>query len=91
MVRLRKLRKRDQNAVLAQDSALFGRDFSDGVAQVVLVVERNVRDDAEQRVDDVGGIEAAAQAYFKHEDFGGGPHCGFIVVRTRGYLRSANG
>ena len=43
----------------------------DGVAEILLVVERDGRDDAEaRRVNDVGGVEAAAEADFEQGEIG---------------------
>src|ERR1035441_2185204 len=58
----------DEGAVGAEDSGLFAGDFGDGVAEVVLVVERDVGDDGEEGLDDVGGVEAAAHADFEDGD-----------------------
>src|SRR5665213_2703241 len=63
LVGLGVLRERDQSAVLAQDAGFFAGDFGDGVAEVFLVVERDVGDDGEHGIDDVGGVETAAEAY----------------------------
>ena len=62
----------DEGAVFAEDAALFGGDEGDGVAEVFLVVESYVCDNAEDGSDDVGGVEAAAEAYFEDEDLGWG-------------------
>src|ERR1039458_8814586 len=48
-----------------QDYRLFAGDLGDRVAQVFLVVERDVGEDGEQRIDDVGGVEPAAHADFQ--------------------------
>ena len=55
----------DEGAVGAEDAGLFAGDLADGVAEVVLVVEGDVGDDGEEGVDDVGGVEAASEAYFE--------------------------
>ena len=62
------LRQRDQNAIGAQDAGLFARDLGDGVAELFRVIERDVGDDGEDRLDDIGGVEAAAKADFEHGD-----------------------
>ena len=72
LVRFRKLREGDKDAVFAEDTAFFRGDFSNGVAEVFLVVESDVGDDAEEWVDDVGSIQTATEAYFKDHDLGGG-------------------
>src|SRR5579871_5491931 len=53
------LRKRDDWFPGANDSGFLAGDFGDGVAQELLMVERNVGDDAQARFDDVGSIKAA--------------------------------
>ena len=58
----------DEGAVGAEDAGLFAGDLGDGVAEVVLVVERDVGDDGEEGVDDVGGVETAAEAHFEDGD-----------------------
>ena len=62
------LREGDEGSVGAEDSSLFAGDFCDGVAKVVLMIERDVGDDGEDRVDDVGGVETASEAYFEDGD-----------------------
>ena len=62
------LRQGHQRAAWAQDSRLFAGDLGDRVAQVFLVVERDVGEDGEQRIDDVGGVEPAAHAHFQDGD-----------------------
>ncbi len=65
----------DESAVGAEDAGLFAGDLSDGVAEVVLVVERNIGDNGEEGIDDVGGVEPPAEAYFEDSDvdrLGGG-------------------
>ncbi len=49
----------------AEDAGLLAGDLGDGVAEVVLMVEGDVGDDGDEGVDDVGGVEAAAEAYFE--------------------------
>ena len=68
LVGLRVLGQGDEDAVGAEDAGLFAGDLGDGVAEVVLVVERDVGDDGEEGVDDVGGVETAAQADFEDGD-----------------------
>ncbi len=46
----------DEGAVGAEDAGLFAGDLGDGVAEVVLMVEGDVGDDGEERVDDVGCV-----------------------------------
>ena len=66
------LREGDEDTVFAEDAAFFRGNFGDGVAEVFLVVESDVGDDAEERGDDVGGVETATEAYFEDHDLGGG-------------------
>ncbi len=62
------LREGDERAVRAEDAGFLAGDVGDGGAEVVHVVERDVGDDAELGRDDVGGVEAAAEAYFEDGD-----------------------
>src|SRR5450631_1600020 len=55
----------DEGSVETEDAGFLAGDFGDGVAEVVLMVEGDVGDDGEDGFDDVGGVEAAAQAYFE--------------------------
>ena len=68
LVGLGVLREGDEDAVGAEDAGLFAGDGGDGVAEVVLVVEGDVGEDGEERLDDVGGVEAAAEADFEDGD-----------------------
>ena len=68
LIRLGVLGQGDKGAVGAKDAGLFAGDLCDGVAEIVLVVERDVGDDREQRVDDVGGVQAAAEADLQDGD-----------------------
>ena len=68
LVGLGMLGEGDEGAVGAEDAGLFAGDLGDGVAEVVLVVEGDVGDDGEEGVDDVGGVETAAEAYFEDGD-----------------------
>jgi len=58
----------DGNRAL-QDTGLFGCDFAKGVAQEIFVVEIDAGDDGNDRVKNVGGIEAAAEADFEDAKF----------------------
>src|SRR5271166_1251667 len=62
------LRQRDHQSIFANDSGLLASDFTNRVAQIFLVVERDIGNDREQRIDDVGGIEASAHFNFEHGD-----------------------
>lgn len=55
----------DEDAVGAEDAGFFPGDVGDGGAEVLLVVEGDVGEDGEQGLDDVGGVEAASEAYFE--------------------------
>src|SRR6266700_1409802 len=62
------LRKGNQGAFCTEDAGFFAGDGGDGRAEVFLVVERDVGDDGEDGVDDVGRVEPAAEAYFEDGD-----------------------
>src|SRR6516162_6054877 len=62
------LRQRDHQAVRADDSHLFARDFSDRVAEILLMIERDVGDNGNERVDDVGSVESAPHTNFENGD-----------------------
>lgn len=76
------LRQGDKGAVGPQDAGFFAGDLGDGVAQVVLMVERDVGDDGDQRVDDVGGVEASAKADLEDGNING--LLGEVEERERG-------
>jgi hypothetical protein len=61
----------DEGAVGAEDAGFFAGDFGDGGAEVVLMVESDVGDDGEEGMDDVGGVEPAAEADFEDGDVDG--------------------
>ena len=65
----------DEGAVGTEDASLFAGDLGDGVAEVVLMVEGDVGEDGEERIDDVGGVETASEAYFEDGDVDGGLGC----------------
>lgn len=50
------------------DAGFFAGDFGEGVAEPFLVVVLDVGDDAGEGGDDVGGVEAAAEAGFPNDD-----------------------
>jgi hypothetical protein len=62
------LRQRDHGSTGAKDSSLFARDGRDGGAKPFHVVKRNVGDDGEQRVDDVGSVEASSHTHLENGD-----------------------
>ena len=68
LVGLGVLRQGDEGAVGAEDAGLLAGDLGDGVAEVLLVVEGDVGDDREQRIDDVGSVEATAEADLEDGD-----------------------
>ena len=45
VVRLGMLRQRDHNAVLPDDAGLLARDFGKGIAEILLMIERDIGDD----------------------------------------------
>ena len=61
----------DERAVGAEDAGFFAGDGGDGGAEPLRVVERDVGDDGEERIDDVGGVEAAAHADFEDREVDG--------------------
>src|SRR5947209_3598606 len=69
LVRLRMLRQSYEGPSRAQDARLLSRDLADGVAQVVLVVERDVGEYGDCGVHYVGGVESSAQADFEDSEF----------------------
>ena len=62
------LRECDEHAVLAQDASLLGGDGAERVAEELGVVDADVSDDRQLRVDDVGGVEATAEADLEDGD-----------------------
>ncbi len=67
-VGFRMLRECDEDAIGAQDAGFFGGDGAEGVAEEFDVVEADVGDDGDERLDDVGGVEAAAESDFEDGD-----------------------
>src|SRR5258706_11899996 len=61
--------KRHGNTARADDAGLFARNFGDGAAQILLVVESYIPDHADARLDDVGRIEASSHTDFEDRDF----------------------
>ena len=58
-----------RRAAALQDAGLVDRDLGDGLAEIVLVVDVDRRDDdAERMVDDVGRVERAAHARLRAAD-----------------------
>src|SRR5215475_7668700 len=68
MVRFRMLRQRDHHAVLAQYAGLLARNVSDGWAEPFGVIEGDVSNDRNERLDNVGRIKPAAHAHFEYRD-----------------------
>ena len=62
------LRQRDHNAVLPNDACLLARDFGQGIAEILLMIERDIGDDGDHRFDDIGGVEPPTHAHFQHRD-----------------------
>ncbi len=60
------VKRRDEHGPRLQDPDLFARDRRARLAQNFRVLERDVGDDGDFAVDDVGGIEPPAQAHFDH-------------------------
>lgn len=59
----------DERHARFKNSRFFSRDFREGVAEKILVVEIDTRDDGDDRRQDVGGIQAAAEADFEDREF----------------------
>jgi hypothetical protein len=62
------LGERDEGASWTQDAGLFAGDLGDGVAEIVLMIQSDVGEDGEDRVDYVGGVQTAPEAYFEDGD-----------------------
>ena len=62
------LRQRHHNSVRADDAGLLARDLGDGVAEIFLMIERDVGNHRDQRLDDVGRVQPAAHADFEHRN-----------------------
>ncbi len=60
--------QRNHGSAVAEDPSLLARDGRDGWAKPLRVVKRNIGDDGDERIDDVGSIEAAAHAHFENRD-----------------------
>ena len=56
----------DHASARLDDSRFFSRDFLDRVAEIIFVVEINLRDDRDFRQQNVRRIEAPAHAGFAH-------------------------
>ena len=69
--RLARLAGDDRRHAALDDAGLFGGDFFERVAEKFAVVERQPGDDARQRpVDDIGGVEPAAEPDFEQQHVG---------------------
>ena len=64
------LASRQRDIALFDDRHLLARDLGDGVAEVLLVVEVDVRDDRDSEVERVGRVEPAAETDLAHQDVG---------------------
>src|SRR5450432_1629442 len=62
----RVLRQQDDDRVRAQNSGLLVRDLRECFAKKLLVVQINISDHAQARFNNVGGVQPAAHANFKH-------------------------
>jgi hypothetical protein len=60
------LRQRYNRPAGTNDAGFFACDFANRIAKIFLMIERDVGDDAYARVDNVGGVQAAAHADFEH-------------------------
>ncbi len=68
LVGFRVLRQGNQRSAGAENAGFFARDGGDGRAQPLGVVERNIGNHGEQRIDDVGCVQPAAHPHFKHRN-----------------------
>src|SRR5205814_5276894 len=68
----RRLRARDYDAIRLEDARLFCRDCLEGRAEILGVVEGDVRDHADAEVEDIGGVESPAQAHLADEQVDAG-------------------
>ena len=68
LICFRVLRQGDQDAVGAQDTGLLPGDLGDRIAQIVLVVERDIGDDRNQGVNDIRRVETAPKPYLQNCD-----------------------
>jgi len=57
-----------EGAVGAKDAGLLAGDGAERGAEPLSVVERNVRNDGDEWIDDIGGVEAAAHADFENSE-----------------------
>ena len=71
LLRLRRLAGDDGGDAALEDAGLLAGDGGKGVAELVLVIERDGRDDAERRArDDVGGVEPASETDLQDQRVG---------------------
>ena len=54
----------DDGNTRLDDTSLLGCDGRQGVAKELLVVEADVGDDGEVRVDDIGAVQTATETHF---------------------------
>src|SRR3984957_13738006 len=66
LVGFRMLRQGNQCAVPPQNSGLFARNSRYGRAEPFGVVERNIGNNGQERIANVGGVETATHADFEH-------------------------
>ena len=60
------LRERNHNPTRPYDTRLFARNLGDRVAQILLMIERDVGDDAEPRLNHVGRVQTPAHSDLEH-------------------------
>ena len=70
VVGVRQLRQRNHNPARTDDSSFFAGDLGHCFAQILLMIERDIGDDADPRLDHVGRIQTPAHANFKHNHVG---------------------
>src|SRR6202000_1500859 len=69
LVGLGMLGKSNQCPARTEDAGLLPGDLGDRVAQVILVIKCDVRDDGEDRVDNVGRVQSSSQTDLKNRNF----------------------
>src|ERR1700687_4156670 len=67
--RFRMLLGKDDGNSRLQDTGLFGCDFATRVSEEILVIEIDAGNDGDDRLKNVSGIKAAAEADFEDAEF----------------------
>ena len=88
VVRFGQLRQRNQNPAWPDNPRFFARNLRDSFAQILLMIERDIGNDAEARLNHVGRIQTPAHTNFKHNHVG--PAAGEILKAYSGqHLKKA--